>query len=340
MKSRSLHLLAAATVTALLGTATAMAQETTLVLATTTPPNSPASAQLHHPWANRISEQGKGIIRIDVRDGPAIANPNNAFSRVMDDVVQIAPVSTSYVGGKFPLLEVVNLPLISDKSREASIAFWRLYKSGILEADFQDTVPLQVVGYPQAGMHLTKAPKSLDDLRGLRLQSGGKVLSDTLSKLGGTPLSLTVVDLYEALQRGSVDGTVIQYMTFPTFKFDEVTSYHVDFPFSSWPQMIFMSKKRHDGLSAAARKIIEENSGEAQSRRWGEFYDELEIKSRENIVAKSSRHTIVTLQPEHMEKWRQKVLPVIDEWVKSTPGGDKVLAAYRAELAKVKNESR
>jgi hypothetical protein len=43
----------------------------------------------------------------------------------------------------------------------------------------------------------------------------------------------------------------------------------------------------------------------------------------------------VTLTPAQFARWKQRVAPVTDNWVKANPGASKVLAAYRAELAKL-----
>ena len=67
----------------------ARAEETTLLFGTSTPPGTHISIHVFHPWAERISEQGEGIVKIDVRDGMEIANPGNFYSRVRDDVIQI-----------------------------------------------------------------------------------------------------------------------------------------------------------------------------------------------------------------------------------------------------------
>jgi TRAP-type C4-dicarboxylate transport system substrate-binding protein len=316
------------------------AEEEVLVLATQVPATSPQNTEVTHPWVKRVNEQGKGVIRIEVRDGPTIANATNAFTRVMDNVIQISPISLGYVSGRFPLGDVVNLPLISDKGKPASIAFWRLYKSGLLDDEFKDVVPLQVVAYPQAGLHMRGPVASLNDLRGLKIQAGGKVLSDTISRLGATPISLSVVELYEALQRGTVDGTAIHYMTFPTFKFDEVTSYHIDFPLSSWPIIMAMSRKRYDALSPEARKILEDNGGERQSALWGDFYDRLDQTSRAAVEAKKGRHTIIVPTQAEADAWRAKISPVLDDWAKAVKGGEDVLRTYRAEIEKATNELR
>jgi hypothetical protein len=37
-----------------------------------------------------------------------------------------------------------------------------------------------------------------------------------------------------------------------------------------------------------------------------------------------------------MPRWKQRVQPMLDEWVKTTPDGAHVLAAFRDEIAKVR----
>lgn len=318
----------------------ATAAEEVLVLGTQVAPTSPQNTEVHHPWAKRVNEAGKGIVRIEVRDGPTIVNQANSFPRVMEDVIQITPVSISYFAGRFPLGDVVNLPLISDKGKVASVAFWRLYKSGLLDEEFKDVVALDVVAYPQAGLHLNRKPDSILDLKGMKVHAGGKILGSTVTRLGATPVSLTVVELYEALQRGTVNGTAIHYMTFPTFKLDEVTNFHIDFPLSSWPQILAMSKKRYDALSPQARKILDDNSGERQSQLWGELYDRLDTTQRAAIEAKKGRHAIVVPTKAEMDTLRERIAPVLDDWAKSTKGGEAVLKRYRAEIEKATAELR
>ena len=40
------------------------------------------------------------------------------------------------------------------------------------------------------------------------------------------------------------------------------------------------------------------------------------------------------------DAWRDKISPVLDNWAKSTKGGERVLQAYRAEIEKATNEQR
>jgi TRAP-type C4-dicarboxylate transport system substrate-binding protein len=313
----------------------AVAQEAVLTFATTNAPQVHLNQRVHHPWAARINEQGKGAVRIDVRDGPAIANHLNFYQRVLDDVVQVSWGLPAYVAGKFPLVDAAALPFIVDKSEDASVAFWRLYKSGALDHEFNEVVALHLIVFPQVGVHLSRPPKSLDSLAGLKLGAGSKISSQIALRLGATPISLPLTDYYEGIQRGTIDGSMSQWTQFQPFKLAEVTTYHVEASLGGAVGMTFMAKKKWAALPAAARKIIEDNSGEKQSRLFGAFWDTVNGEGRKMVEARGAKHQIVALTREQEAAWRKAGEAVVAEWVKTVPGGEKILAAYRTELEKV-----
>lgn len=69
------------------GAGVAPAEEVNLLFGTTLPAQVHLNVRVLHPWAERINQQGKGIVHIDVRDGSEIANLGNFYSRVQDDVI-------------------------------------------------------------------------------------------------------------------------------------------------------------------------------------------------------------------------------------------------------------
>jgi TRAP-type C4-dicarboxylate transport system substrate-binding protein len=311
----------------------ASAQEVTLTLATLDPPPTPLNTQELHPWADRVNAQGKGVVQIVVRDGSEIANQQNIYDRVMSDVVQIGRGTQSFVGGKFPLTEVVALPFVVENGEGASAAFWRLYKSGALDGEYNDTVPLFFGVLPPQALHLTKPPKALDDWSGLRIAVATKNGGEIVTRLGGAPQSIQITDLYPALQRGGADGVMINWPAFPPFKLNEVTSYHLQAPFGGSATMIFMAKKKWDALPEAARKILAANAGEGESRRFGTFWDKASDQGRGMTQAMGDKQKIVTATAEQSTALKQKLSGMTAAWVKATPGGERILAAFRADLA-------
>lgn len=306
----------------------------TLKFATLSTSDGPLNTRMLHPWAARVNAAGKGVVQIDVRDGFAIANYGNIYDRVLDDVVQIAFTVTGSIAGKFALSNVVALPLLFERSDDASVAYWRLYKSGALDGEYTDIVPLYLVTLANGGLHLDRAPPAPDDIRGFKIVTSSKLTAQIVTALGGVPISLQQNDMYTALQRHAVDGTYGAWTSFPAFKLGEVTSYHIEAKLGGAPAMVFMARKTFDALPPAARKVLEDNSGETASRQFGEYWMNLDNEVREQYQH-APGHTIATLTPVQLADWRAKLQPIYTQWIAETPGGDKVLAKYRALLRQV-----
>ena len=314
----------------------ARADEINLLFGTTLPAQVHLNMRVLHPWAEKINEQGKGIVHIDVRDGESIANLSNFYSRVQDDVIQISWGLQTAIGGKFPRTSVAGLPFEVEKAEVGSVALWRLYKSGLLDAEYDTVQPLYMITFPPSGVHYAKQPKTLENLKGLKIATGSKVGADAIERLGGTPLSMVTSEYYTAVQRGMVDAVVVQWTAFQPFKLQDVTFYHLETKLGGAAGMVFMAKKKYDALPAAVKKILDDNSGEAESRVYGKFWDDVDNEGRDMVKALGDKHQIVQQTPEMAAQWRKAVEPVIGDWVKSTPDGEKVLAAFRDQSAKVK----
>ena len=314
----------------------ASAEETTLLFGTTNAPQIPVNSQIMHPWAKRINEQGKGVVAIDVRDGPTLANFNNYYDRVISDTVQISWGIQSYIGGKFVASLAPGLPFTSDKAEDASVAYWRLIKSGILDNEYTDLEVLSVCVFSQSGLHTRRPLERPDDLAGLKIATGSPVVSELIQRLKGIPISLSLTEYYEALQRGTVDGVVTPWTAILPFKLHEVLRHHVDLPFGSNVGALFMAKKRYAQLPDAARKVFADNSLEPESRRFGAFWDSEQDRGRATVKGMPG-HTITTLSPEQETRMREQFQPVRQNWAAKTPSGANVLAAYEKLLVEVRS---
>ena len=311
----------------------AAAEEVRLFMTSMSPPGSPNSV-FFNGWAKRVNEQSNGTLNVEVRDSVSLASFPNVVDRVNDDVVQIGWSIHGMYGGRFPLTEVADLPFLADNNQNGSVALWRLYASGLLDGEYKNLHPLFFGLVGLTGLHFAKAPKTIDDLKGLKIRVVGKVQSDMITRLGGAPISLPSDDMYSGLQRGTIDAAATSWTAFGPYKLLEVTSYHVEGPLGTSTSMFFMSKKKYESLSPAAKKALDANSGEAASLAFANSIDSQGIANRKQAAA-SDKHKIVQLSPAQVANWSKAVEPVIDQWTKDWPGGDKVLAAYRKILAEV-----
>ena len=316
------------------GIQAASAQETRLLFTSLSPAGSPNS-QFFNSWAQRVNDQSGGALKIEVRDGTALANFGNSYDRVNSDVVQIGWVQPAFIAGKFPLSEVTNLPFMTDDDVNCSLALWRYYKSPVMAAELQDVVPIWASCLAQSGLHFAKAPRSDTELNGLKMRVAGKVPSQIVERMGGTPVSMTAESIYEALQRGTIDGMVTSWAAFEPYKFQEVTFYHVEVPIGSNPSMFMMSRRKYELLPPAARKALDDNSGEAIVREAAKHFAAQAARARA-AVAQLPNHKIVTPPPAQLAALKEKLNPIVVDWAKERPGADKAVETFRQIYTQVK----
>ncbi len=321
--------LGALSVTPLAGVASA--EETTLIFATGNQPGTHIETDFLVPWTNRVNEQGKGVVKLDLREGVAIVNIFNAYDRVQSDVVQISWTLFNYVSGKIKAAPVAALPFV-DNAADGSVALWRLYKSGTLDTDFDQVVPLALFSVSQSQLHMVKPLNNVFDWGGAKIVTPTKIMADAAQLFNGSPLSLGSPQIYEALQHGTAVGTIVGWTAFPGFKLGEVTSWHVDQPLGTAAGMIFMARAKYNALPQAVRKVLDANGGEETSRGFGAYWDN-ENQRALNEVKASPKQTVVMLNAAQRAQWVAKLEPAIDEWTKSVPDGAKIVAQYKKLLA-------
>ena len=313
------------------------AEEAKLVFATTNPPQVHLNREILTPWAEAINKDGKDVISIDIRHGPTVANHTNYFDRVMSDVVQIAWGLQVVLGPRFELTSGLGLPFVVTEGEAGSTAFWRLYERGDLGAEYEDVQPLFMITFPPNSFHLRNEPKSLDNLKGLKITNSNRYLGKWMQSLGAAPISIVISEAYEAIQRGTADGVLVPFTAFQPFKLAEVTDYSILAPAGANTAWVFMSKKKFNGLPAKARDLVMSHSGEAQSRKFGVFWDRQEQNGRD--LATKGKGKILSLNPEQEAKWKELAEAVNKEWAAEVPGGAELLAKFKAEEAKVKSGS-
>lgn len=329
-------LIAAACIAGFIAGRPAAADEINLIFTPIALPNTPA-AGMYHEWADKVNAAGKGVVHLDVRDGFTLVNSKNFYDRLLSDVVQITFGSTNYVGGAFRLSQVMSLPFTFETSEQASAVFWRLYKTGMLDEEFDKVVPLALQGFPQESPHLVKAPAApLADFKGLRIIAGGQTMTRLITLLGGTPISVALTDSYEALDRGTADGMSFPMAAIHDFKIDEVTHYHIQAPLGGGPGGIWMSKAKFNSLSPAVQKVLADNSGEAASRRLGYLLDQ-EQNEEPQRLAKMADQKVVPLTAEQRANWQKAVQPIYASWDQQDGAkADALLAKAREFAADVK----
>ncbi len=297
-------------------------------------PTGDVSTQIIEPWVTKVNKEAGGTLRVQLFSGPALGHFPQIYDRVLNGVADIAFALLGPLSRQFPQTSVASLPFETPDASIGTVALWHVYERGLLADEWKLVKPLTLMVFPNVVIHTNKPVQSLADIGGLKLSVQSRLMSDTMQRLGVAPITLAVTDLYESLNRGVVDGSVIGWPATRSYRLPEVTNYHLEVPLGGEVTFIMMSNKSYEKLPEKDRAIIDRASGGPWATAIGKILDHAD-EAESTLVGKTKGQTVAQLSAAEQAKWKERVDAVVEDWTKRTPNGAAVLAAYREEVAKL-----
>jgi TRAP-type C4-dicarboxylate transport system substrate-binding protein len=308
-------------------TAAAAQQPIVIKLASPSPPRSFMNTEVFQPWADEVNKASEGTLKVELHTGGTLGNFGVMYDRVVDGVADLGFIIASFSAGKFRMHEVAALPFESTNSVEAATALWRMYEKGVTTAEFSEVRPIAIWTFANATIHSRERIRLAADVKGKKITVGNSATGRIVATLGGSPLVFRPDELYQVLQRGTADGSLINFSAVGTFKLAEVARYHVDLPLGGDPAMLIMNRKKYDSLPPKAKAAIDRSSYLAYSQKVAKRTDE-DWEMNRNAV----KDNITPLGAQELENWKKALTPVAAAWTKEVPNGAKILASFREEL--------
>jgi TRAP-type C4-dicarboxylate transport system substrate-binding protein len=325
-------LASAAALTACLAALPAQANEpATVKFAFTAPPSTWVNTMGADPWAKAVAGDAGDSLDIKFFYGTQLGNAANIYDRTVNGVVEMSFGPFGDITDLFQKTNVVALPFETKNCSEAAVALWRLYKTGVIADEYAKVHPLAIFTFPDFVLTTKKQIRNLADLQGVKVAASSRIVAQGVQLLGGVPVTLKPTDVYQSVQRDLVNGMVLSWAGISVFKVDELTKYDLDMPLGVGAGYFFMNKEAYARLPEKAKAALDKHSGDALNARLAPACAEAGNSNKPNLVARG--HVLAELAPDEAERWKARVTPIIDEWVKATAGGAETLAAYRRELA-------
>jgi TRAP-type C4-dicarboxylate transport system substrate-binding protein len=320
--------------------APALAQEpANLRFAFTAPATSYVNVYGAEPWTKEVEAAAGGTLKITLFPANVLGNVFNIYDRTVNGVVDLSFGTIGTMAQVFAKSNVSTLPFVGEDPYESSMALYRLYARGITADEFQAVKVITLFTFSSSGMHTNKPIRTLEDMRGMKLGAASKILADSLQLLGAVPITVAPAETYQSIQRNLISGTNMSWPGTTVFKLPEVAKNHLDVPFGLAGAYFFMNKDAFAKLPAPARAAIDKYSGEPLAKKMG-----LGGIAADKIVIDQLKamgdQTFTTLSPAEKERWQKILAPITEDWVKTTPDGARVLAAFREELIKARNDPR
>lgn len=266
-------------------------------------------------WCKEIEKRTNGRIKIAYFPGGTLTPAAQIYDGVVKGISDIGFSCFAYTRGKFPLTEVIDLPIGLKDGTTATRLINEYYKK--FKPKEIDEVKVMYLHAHGPGMLHTKKPvNKLEDLKGTKIRATG-LASKIVTALGGSPVGTTMPETYDALRTGVAEGAMAPFEALQGFKWGEVINSSTVAYGSGYSTGMFivMNKNKWNSLPPDIQKIfteVNEEWIEKQARAW----DEIE---KEGIDFTQKRgNKIIRLTKEEDARWAAAVKPIVDEYVKTT----------------------
>ena len=193
------------------------------------------------PLVQRLELESGGRITADIFLGGELVPMGEEVSALESGIIDFsAYFLTNYKADLFPLAPVKSLPLVGTRALHVNEAYKKLIyddapiKDGKSWHDimFADrAVPLKAwISMSYDGYLISTTGKRIEkpeDLVGLTLRGSGLTWLIFLEKLGATPVHLAASDMYDAMQRGTIEGSLYSIGDWKGYGFQELFRYVV-----------------------------------------------------------------------------------------------------------------
>jgi TRAP-type transport system periplasmic protein len=314
----------------------------------------PITLRLHHassavscvhanflaPWARKIEAQSKGRLRIDIFPSMLLGGePAQLFDQARDRIADIIWAMPSKTPGRFPRIEVFELPFVSSARALVGSKAIEDFAGDFLKAEFREVHPLCFSCADRGILHTHRSVDTLSAIHGLRLDVRTRFAGQAVQVLGGSAVPMPSGQLPLAIARRVVDGCIVPWDMVPALKLDELLKAHTDFAgraLSTTAYVLAMNETSYASLPADLKNIIDDNSGQAAAGMAGTMWD-LKARAVSDAVSQNG-DTIVTLAPDAVAHWRKATEPVIEAWRKQMKSrkidGEKLLSTVHSLLEK------
>jgi len=272
------------------------------------------NSTLFGEFSQEINKKSGGKVDISYYPGGTLLSAPKMAAGVVTGIADIGLAHFAYSRGRFPVMEAIELPLGFPSAWVGAGVANEFYEK-FRPKELDQFHPLAFcASTPNVIGTLTKPVRTLEELKGLKIRGTGRI-GDIVKALGATPMPIEMVDLYEALRRGVLDGNLGSAEQLEGFKIGELLKYVT----ASWKTggcfgfYVMMSKHKWDALPSDMQKLFTDVSNEYKDK-WGIAFNSIDFGGIEYL--KKNGGQVINLSDAETAKWVRAVQPVIADYKK------------------------
>lgn len=275
------------------------------------PPVIPQSTLLGE-FIEDLEDQTNGRIQARYFPGGSLLKAPAMIKGVESGIADIGLSHIEYTRGRFPVMEVAELPLGYFSGWVANQVINDFYNK-FQPDEFDKVKVLWFHANSPSVLVTTKPVRKLEDLRGMTIRAPG-VMGDVTKALGAVPSPLPIVEVYDGMAKNVIDGVFVAYESVKGFRFAEVGKYVTDTRFfgQSYPFYVVMNKRSYGKLPADVKEVFDRLCGQ-YAERYHLMWNAVDFGGK--AAGEANGVELIKLPESEQQKWLDAVAPTIDDYI-------------------------
>ncbi|HPU31006.1 MAG TPA: TRAP transporter substrate-binding protein [Syntrophorhabdaceae bacterium] len=286
-----------------------------------------AQDKLLKEWGEDLEKRTNGRVKVSYYPTGTLIPAPQSYDGVVKGIADVTQHVAGYTVGRFPMMELIDLPLGYPNS-DVVIKLANDYYKKFQPKEMDHVKVLWFHAQAPGILHTKSKPVyKLEDLTGLKIRTFGSN-AKLMSRLGGTPVAMPMGDVYDALSKGVADGLLASYETMENWKFADFIRYSTECYDVAYTAlfMVVMNKNKWNSLPKDIKDIIDKMSEEYINKSI-KMWNDIEQSGKKLLLSKGGK--IITLSKEEQAKWVEKATPLFEEYAnnvekKGLPGKEAV----------------
>lgn len=273
--------------------------------------------------ADEMKEKTNGAIQFDMYYSNSLYKDAEMVEVVPEGAVEIVQTNLGQWTGVVPEISIFNMHTIF-KDNEHFLAVQADEEMfNIIDQAMQEKANCKLIAWIDFGQNtiISKTPiHTMEDLHGKVIRCDSEYAQYFIKALTGSPQSMSVADVYSALEKGVVDGAIAGFSSFVDRSWYEVADYVVDEFFTKTLDAFVCNLDWWNSLSAEEQEMLQEA---CQSAYEWTCTASVEAETNAKATLEEKGIELIQLTDEERTRWEEAVTPAEAEKLASQLGQEK-----------------
>jgi len=272
--------------------------------------------EVEEAFAKRVEERTNGAVRFRIAYSSALGGGSEILQLVSRGAVDMAAIVPGYYPDQLKYWKASQIPLVFDNPGQAQSVMQTSVEEFPEFTKEMDGLRVKFLFQQALGSYyLTGKEENCDVLAGVKgkkIRAFGSDIPKMVTAAGATPITIPVIEIFEAIQRGALDYSFLNLGNVVTNRVHEAGKYTCGPLMTMGGHLTVMAKRTWDRLPEEYQQIILEEARVAQ-----EQYPEWLEKSDQKMIAaiRDSGAVVKPFDEAELDTWKEQTPDMLQDWV-------------------------